>query len=782
MEALRRKDPLLPSGWPALVAAAYEEEVDSVQWLLEAKSNPNVVTANKASPLWHAVANCSLPMVQLLLQARADVNHKKKNSRGSWRSVLDMAINDAVPDPICELLQRAGAKPGGGKPPDHLLALNGGSALPALTNCAELAMLADIGVSCKSELGPQLGRVTASSKQGPQLPRSRHSGSSVPPSHASTDEFMRALAPLRAEAVASDSDTEPPTEPRPMRGVLDVESPATPPLDATAARGGKADGAALAQASRADEKQGQSPFTSIACKADLETVKPDVGAQGTTLCVHTSPSMSSSTPVMQSGSAFAARRAFRGTYSRALLPLCDDAPVLDFSEYTSTSKQKRKSYAGIALAGGLRGTNQEHERARALIVREMDQITAQIAAPADSEVAALLSSKMEPPCPGQVGANVSQAYAKIKPDMLQDPWGCVMSMDEPAGAGAVGSVVPAAEVGDQDQNGSTAVVAKAMPVPGQIAVKVDDTDLCVGLPSFARHAGALPAGSFGVVSPLLLGPPFSPPPPREEHPSAMSGGHQPAVPCVADMGESFAKSSPSIPTIPGALHKAAPFAPPVSLSAATQAATATACPEAFILPPIAMDVSVAVPLLTMPLEGIGEQLKLPMLAEVELPSIGANGESPTAEQWSLVKQLAGGARFHDPARDRWACREQVENTCLIDVRRLKFCHETISPHFTHGEHRGILVLTLLEGLHKGAVDPQKLPPLVVMRSERGLEVVCGNRRLYCMKRFAAEASRNVSAWCIVYDLKAQDTPRPLVMKYIIASTTKDGGSIKLRGR
>mmetsp|Transcript_26843 Transcript_26843/g.85288 ORF Transcript_26843/g.85288 Transcript_26843/m.85288 type:complete len:102 (+) Transcript_26843:352-657(+) len=98
----------------------------------------------------------------------------------------------------------------------------------------------------------------------------------------------------------------------------------------------------------------------------------------------------------------------------------------------------------------------------------------------------------------------------------------------------------------------------------------------------------------------------------------------------------------------------------------------------------------------------------------------------------------------------------------------------------HGQHRGLPVLTLLGELHAGRADPRQLPPMVVMRTGRGLDVVCGNRRLYCLKRYAAEASVCVSAWCIVYDLKAQDTPRALVMKYILAATTQDGGRIQLR--
>merc|ERR1712050_488668 len=134
--------------------------------------------------------------------------------------------------------------------------------------------------------------------------------------------------------------------------------------------------------------------------------------------------------------------------------------------------------------------------------------------------------------------------------------------------------------------------------------------------------------------------------------------------------------------------------------------------------------------------------------------------------------------------DRMASREQAKNTVLIDVTKLRFLHATISPTFMHGKHNGRPVLTLLEDLHAGKTDPLHLPPLLVMRKNKHAEweVVCGNRRLYCLKRYAAEASACVNAWCIVYDLKAQETPRPLVMKYILAATTQDGGSIKLRDR
>jgi len=149
-------------------------------------------------------------------------------------------------------------------------------------------------------------------------------------------------------------------------------------------------------------------------------------------------------------------------------------------------------------------------------------------------------------------------------------------------------------------------------------------------------------------------------------------------------------------------------------------------------------------------------------------------------QTRLIKELAGGAARHDPARrDQCASREQAKNSCLIDVRRLKFCHVTISPTFMNGPHRGLPVLTLLDALHRGTSRPEELAPLLVMKHD-GLECVCGNRRLYCLKRYAAEASVSVNAWCIVYDLKAQETPRNLVMKYILAKTTEDGEGIRFR--
>lgn len=153
-----------------------------------------------------------------------------------------------------------------------------------------------------------------------------------------------------------------------------------------------------------------------------------------------------------------------------------------------------------------------------------------------------------------------------------------------------------------------------------------------------------------------------------------------------------------------------------------------------------------------------------------------------AVQCRLVKELAGGVSRLDPARDRGALasRDQARNASLVDVKCLRFCHVAISPSFSNGTHRGLPVLSLLEELHSGRARPEELPPLLVMKTREGLLCLCGHRRLYCLKRFSAEAGQAVSTWCVVYDLLAQDTPRNLVMKYILARTTEDGGSIRLR--
>merc|ERR1712232_233365 len=199
-------------------------------------------------------------------------------------------------------------------------------------------------------------------------------------------------------------------------------------------------------------------------------------------------------------------------------------------------------------------------------------------------------------------------------------------------------------------------------------------------------------------------------------------------------------------------------------------------------PPASSIAASMLPMLGEPAEQVDQCLPRMLAENAPAPNMDLqfNTSRLNEVQTRLIKELAGGAARHDPARrDQCASREQAKNSCLIDVRRLKFCHVTISPTFMNGPHRGLPVLTLLDSLHRGTSKPEELAPLLVMKHD-GLECVCGNRRLYCLKRYAAEASVSVNAWCIVYDLKAQETPRNLVMKYILAKTTEDGEGIRFR--
>merc|ERR550532_46192 len=86
------------------------------------------------------------------------------------------------------------------------------------------------------------------------------------------------------------------------------------------------------------------------------------------------------------------------------------------------------------------------------------------------------SSKPELPGPSEVDANMSLAYATTRPDMLQDPWGCVMSTDmpdAPATSNGAAASGPAGEPDSAEGQADACVQAKAMPVPDMMAVKSD---------------------------------------------------------------------------------------------------------------------------------------------------------------------------------------------------------------------------------------------------------------------------------------------------------------------
>jgi len=461
-----------------------------------------------------------------------------------------------------------------------------------------------------------------------------------------------------------------------------------------------------------------------------------------------------------SSSAFAARSAFRKSYSKQLLPLSDEKPVLGFSVYNKTALQRR--YAGLTLPG-LRGSDREVERARARIVREVEHAHMQEQAASGRRLGVKEMPELAHEHGGELGPHqgsraVAVAYAKCKPDLLRDPWGCVMAGQDGDNHGASIEMLALTDTAAMDISEEPS----AEKGPGrEVRVSEGDAPMATRLQASpgassssvtVSNGGDAAAGGTSWLADLRAGLPASQPPASPPQRAAIPAGR-----------------------VSGSLPAAA---------AASGATSSASLAQTNAQPATALDA----PSHWESLQGSSasaDAFQLPKMAEGPTTALqGLDDSMPNENQWSIIKELAGGARFHDPARDRRASSNQAKSACLIEVRKLRFCHETISPQFTHGSHRGLAVLTLLQSLHAGRVKPEELPPMVVMRTHKqgttNLDVVCGNRRLYCLKRYAAEASTSVSSWCIVYDLKAQDTPRSLVMKYILAATTGDGGSIKLR--
>eukprot|EP00439_Symbiodinium_sp_Y106_P070852 s2051_g12.t1 len=744
LEALRNKDPIgVPNGWPAIVAAAYANELDSVQWLINAKADVNAVTSSKSSALWQAATRqqrgqtCQLHgscfptfgtlrrMVRPLLEARADPNHIKKSAKGVRRTCLDMALNDDAPASIIKMLEIAGGRRhdrGGG----------------------------EVALDLKEHLA-------FASRE---------------------DEDLSSLRPgkrLRLNKLLKE---------------------ATSFAEMLSRIGDRAEGE-----------------------------------------VKSEPS-SPSTPPDKPGSAYAERSAFKRAYARKMLPLCGEKPVLDFSAYRTSdrlelpseqqaSEPKRRIYAGLEIPPA--------ERWRA----------------------------------GVGGSLPADPAADDRPDLLKDPWGCAMAgkqeLEEPSSPeeapdapkpkrrpqaqaerwrAGVGGSLPAEPAADDKPDLLKAAV---------LAAKVENQASSLSQPPATPSADP-PAVGFAKKMPVKVPKPPATPPPAHIVPAK-------ARPGAATSTAAFAKAKPvAVPpgtsTSPADAGMSRAVMPPSSVavkamprkpmgdagSRAQGDGTVFAKQASSLSGPGIFGEGSEEPqqgnLSDLPrlLEETGKEddrnsqdedevaaakaAKLPHQMPAVRSLMGLDDSRLSEYQMELVRDLASGSKFHDPARDPQAYRKQARNMCplaghlilnafrpntrprpfsaasefraragdgcfvaregLVEVSRLKFCHKDIGPRFSHGSHQGVPVLKLLQDLHAGRADPKELPPLVVMRNRGDLQVVCGNRRLYCLKRFAMEASKAVDVWCVVYDLKAKDTPRPLLFKYILATTTQDSNTVSAR--
>merc|ERR1712070_460600 len=99
----------------------------------------------------------------------------------------------------------------------------------------------------------------------------------------------------------------------------------------------------------------------------------------------------------------------------------------------------------------------------------------------------------------------------------------------------------------------------------------------------------------------------------------------------------------------------------------------------------------------------------------------------------------------------------------------------------HGFNKGAPLTTLVQELASGCTHVNAMPPLVVINSKFGVEVLMGHRRLWCYKELAARREQAVKVRCYWWEL-SQGVPEKVKAKWLLTRTrTTDGKHVKLRG-
>lgn len=669
LESLRKQDPSLPSGWPAIVSAAYSNRADSVQWLLGLHADPNEVTNNKQSALWCAVTNQNEDLVEMLLNAKADPCHRKKSQKGVWRTIWDMATSDGAPSKILKMLRAAGAEGNGrvlsiewsppeswDRSPDKCLALE--------------------------DRSPR-------SRSPPRQPGGDPQHKRLRTSEADRSSSSGADLALYKENEVMNLEEE---ETNSCAGVFGSSSPRVGPS--------KLPGASTEQ----DVSLG--PAASLGLSASRK---------------------------------LAARLAFKSTYSTQLLPLDGDKLVLDFSTYQQASGPSKRSFAGLILPK-LRGQDMEVERLRGKIAWKTMEVEER---PPDNAPPPL--ARALPPWEGRFLDDA-------------DGWNCLLTDDKELSETKMEEEAAPAEIIEVKNSNSP-------QGEGQLPCLVGGQEENSEKPS-------LPALENEPAAAILDSAEDEKPPDKQP---AVGSSEKP----TEEESTAFKELVLALGDLPRVVEEEEKVSPPLR---GTDQADEAAGSQALVTLSAPLDPAPSRPGYerTHALNDVQTGLIAELAADADRARFAAEQNAKTLMH-GMVSEFAGGAKFHDPARDPKALTEQARNVFLIDVRDLQFCHEAISSHFTHGDHTGKRILGLLEDLHSGKANPGDLPPLVVIRDgKRGFRVVCGNRRLYCLKRYAAEIGKSLKVWCVVYDAKAQNTPRALVMKYILAANTKEAASVKLR--
>ena len=74
----------------------------------------------------------------------------------------------------------------------------------------------------------------------------------------------------------------------------------------------------------------------------------------------------------------------------------------------------------------------------------------------------------------------------------------------------------------------------------------------------------------------------------------------------------------------------------------------------------------------------------------------------------------------------------------LSVRYIRYTHDSISPHFQHGEHSGQPIDILVDDLRNGKVSVDASSLILDVVTDQGNFYSLRNRRLWCLKKYATE--------------------------------------------
>eukprot|EP00928_Gymnodinium_smaydae_P048288 TRINITY_DN32277_c0_g1_i1.p1 TRINITY_DN32277_c0_g1~~TRINITY_DN32277_c0_g1_i1.p1 ORF type:complete len:469 (-),score=56.68 TRINITY_DN32277_c0_g1_i1:116-1522(-) len=147
----------------------------------------------------------------------------------------------------------------------------------------------------------------------------------------------------------------------------------------------------------------------------------------------------------------------------------------------------------------------------------------------------------------------------------------------------------------------------------------------------------------------------------------------------------------------------------------------------------------------------------------------------------------------DPSRCAAASQQWAHLIEQCDVSSLRCTHESVAAKFLNGVHRGEAVSSLAQKLLDNTSSVDDIPPLVGVRAEGLVYIVCGNRRLHALRAYvealqtaksagAERSSRPISVLVrvIVHRLPLHhivdaELRCAMLAKTVLSATTTNGG-------